>query len=95
MACTFYIRCVDVRKCFSYSSSCKISKKWFLGIHPLKNAHCVVHCGFLKKKPLYNLDWDLADYQWKNPSVGGNDKHLEFFQYSVKLGRNLVVAIKV
>ena len=47
-----------------------------------------------KKKHLYNLDWDPVNYQWKKPSVGGNGKHLEFFQYSVKLGRNLLLESK-
>ena len=63
-------------------------------IHPFKNACCVVHCGVKEKKPIHNLDWDPADYQWKNPSVGGNGKHLEFFQYLVKLGRNLLLQSK-
>ena len=54
-------------------------------IHPFKNDCCVV---------LYNLGWDPADYQWKKPSAGGNGKHLEFFQYSVKLGRNLLLQSK-
>ena len=39
----------------------------------------LLNVGFPKKKPLQNLDWDLADYQWKKPSYGGNGKHLEFF----------------
>ena len=47
-----------------------------------------------QKKPLYNLDWDPAGYQWKKSSVGGNGKHLDFFHYSVKLGRNLLLQSK-
>ena len=46
------------------------------------------------KKPLHNLNWDPADYQWKQASFGRNGKHLEFFQYSVKLGRNLLLESK-
>ena len=37
---------------------------------------------------------DPTDYQWKKTSVGGNGTHLEFFQYSVKLGRNLLLQSK-
>ena len=33
-----------------------------LWIHPFKNACCIAHCGFFKKKTLHNLDWDPADH---------------------------------
>ena len=41
--------------------------------------------GFSKKPALY---------QWKKSNASGNGKHFEFFQYSVKLGRNLLLQSK-
>ena len=85
--------CVDVRQHSAYSSSCKIRKKWFLDL-PFQE--CLLYCSLwvFQKIPLHNLDWDPVGNQWKKPSVGGNGKHLEFFQYSVKLGRNLLLQSK-
>ena len=40
------------------------------------------------------MDSDPIDYRWKKPSFGRNGKHLEFFQYSIKLGRNLLLDSK-
>ena len=68
-------------------------KKWFLDLPFQECLWCCSLCVF-QKKPLYNLDWDPTDYQWKKPNASGNGKHLEFFQYSVKLGRNLLLESK-
>ena len=53
-------------------------KKWLLD-PPFQE--CLRCCSLwvFQKKPLYNLDWDPADYQWKKPNANGNGKHLEFF----------------
>ena len=62
-------------------------------IHPFKNACCIAHCGFLKNN-VFIIWTRIQPNQWIKLSLGRNRKQLEFFQYSVKLCRNLLLQLK-
>ena len=68
-------------------------KKWFMD-PPFQKWLLCCSLWVFQKKSFYNLDKDSVDYQWKNPSVSGNGKHLEFLQYLVKIDRNLLLQSK-
>ena len=40
----------------------------------------------LAKEPVFRLEWDPMDYQWRYPFTGNK---FNFFQYSVQLGRHV------
>ena len=45
-----------------------------------------------KQAPLVRLQWDPGDYSWRDPFIP--EKEHSFFQYTVKLGRHIVMANK-
>ena len=71
----------------------KSGKTWILDPSP-SDSMLFCQLWVFKKKSLLDLHWDPSDYLWKHTNPSSCTKLFQFFQYSVKLGRKLLLSRK-
>ena len=69
-----------------------IKGKWHLDPSPENQAEKIWIFG---NRPVARLQWDPGEFPWKRPRTQSESGEIEFFRYSVKLGRTLLSADEV
>ena len=72
----------------------KSGKKWILDPSP-SDSMLFCQLWVFREKSLLDLNWDPSDYLWKHTNPSSDTKFIQFFQYSVKLGRKLLLSRKL